>query len=78
MVFWGSIESVMAVFNMADAAMGLMASVNLVAIVLLSPIVFKLTRDYFAQKQTGVPCFNPDDYPELRDKIEVSVWKKSS
>ncbi|MFW8565973.1 alanine/glycine:cation symporter family protein [Orrella sp. 11846] len=78
MVFWGSIESVMAVFNMADAAMGLMASVNLVAIVLLSPIVFKLTRDYFAQKQAGVPCFNPDDYPELRDKIEVSVWQKSS
>ena len=47
MVVWGAYESVTTVFNAADATMGLMASVNLVAIVALSGLVVKLTRDYF-------------------------------
>lgn len=76
MVIWGAYTTVAAVFNMADAAMGLMASVNLIAIVLLSGTVAKLTRDYFDQKQRGEPRFDPDNYPELRDRIDVSIWQK--
>lgn len=77
MVMWGSYESVATVFNAADAAMGLMASINLVAIVLLSGLVVKLTKDYFAQdKATGNPRFDPADYPELHDQIDLEIWKK--
>lgn len=75
MVIWGAYTSVAVVFNMADAAMGLMATVNLVAIVLLSGTVAKLTKDYFDQKKKGVPRFNPDDYPELKGKIEDQIWR---
>jgi len=74
MVVWGAYESVLTVFNAADAAMGLMASVNLIAIVLLSKVVIKLTRDYLDQKRTGTPRFNSDDYPELKGQIESDIW----
>ena len=35
---------------MTDALNGLMALPNLVALILLSPMVFKLTRDYFGKQ----------------------------
>ena len=78
MVVWGAYESVLTVFNAADAAMGLMATVNLVAIVLLSKVVIKLTKDYFDQKSRGVPRFNCDDYPELAGKIDPDIWREKS
>ena len=76
MVLWGAWEAVATVFNAADAAMGLMATINLVAIVLLSKLVVKLTRDYFAQRAAGRrPEFNADDYPELADQIDTTIWR---
>lgn len=77
MVVWGAYESVATVFNAADAAMGLMATINLVAIVLLSGTVAKLTTDYFAQKKAGMePVFHAADYPELGDQIDHSIWTR--
>jgi len=76
MVIWGAYTTVAVVFNMADAAMGLMASVNLIAIVLLSGTVAKLTRDYFDQQKAGVPRFDPDAFPELKGKIEHAIWAR--
>lgn len=77
MVIWGAYTTVAVVFNMADAAMGLMASVNLIAILLLSGTVAKLTKDYFDQKKTGEPRFDPEAYPELKGKIEHSIWSRT-
>ncbi|MEE4211119.1 MAG: alanine/glycine:cation symporter family protein [Parvularcula sp.] len=37
----------------ADALTGLMAAPNLVALVVLSPIVFKMTKEYFAARRDG-------------------------
>ncbi len=76
MVIWGAYTTVAVVFNLADATMGLMASVNLVAIVLLSGTVAKLTKDYFEQRKTGEPRFNPEAYPELKGKIEQAIWSE--
>ena len=53
MVVWGALQAVATVFNTADASMGLMATINLVAIVALSGTVVKLTRDYFGQRGAG-------------------------
>lgn len=76
MVVWGAYESVATVFDAADASMGLMASINLVAIVLLSGTVAKLTRDYLAQKRAGrEPVFRADDFPELKGQIDNTIWK---
>ena len=77
MVLWGSLQTVARVFNTADAAMGIMATVNLIAIVLLSGIVVKLTKDYFTQRRSGrEPVFHGNDYPELADQIETDIWRR--
>ncbi len=75
MVVWGGYEAVVTVFNAADASMGLMATINLIAIVMLSGTVVKLTKDYLAQRKEGlVPHFKSKDYPELHEKIDSNIW----
>lgn len=78
MVIWCVYASVSVVFDMADAAMGLMASVNLIAIVLLSGTVAKLTKDYFEQRKSGEPRFDPAAFPELNGKIDQRIWSGST
>ncbi len=78
MIPWGAYESVAMVFNAADAAMGLMATINLIAITLLSGLVVKLTKDYIKQNKTHTPIFNSDDYPELKKDIDLSVWDEKT
>ena len=78
MVVWGAYESVATVFDAADASMGLMATINLIAIVLLSGTVAKLTKDYFDQRKAGkVPTFHAADYPELKGKIDGNIWSRN-
>ncbi|MCB8835995.1 sodium:alanine symporter family protein [Aurantimonas sp. VKM B-3413] len=77
MVIWGATVKVQTVFDFADASMGLMATVNLIAILLLSGTVVKLTRDYFRQRAAGRnPIFDNDEYPELKGKIDGTIWTK--
>ncbi|SFC69513.1 alanine/glycine:cation symporter family protein [Tropicimonas isoalkanivorans] len=79
MVIWGSLQAVSTVFNAADASMGLMATINLIAIVTLSGTVIKLTKDYFAQRAQGIePVFHAADYPELERGIEHAIWYRES
>ena len=73
-ILWGSYESLATVFDTADMTMGVMALINLVAIMLLSGLVVKLTRDYFNQLKTGEPNFRLSDYPELKGQVEESIW----
>lgn len=75
MVLWGSLQTVGTVFDAADASMGLMATINLIAIVMLSGTVAKLTTDYFAQKKAGrEPVFEAENFPELKGKIDAEIW----
>ena len=74
-IVWGAYEAITTVFDAADAMMGIMAIINLVAIVMLSGLVVKLTRDYFEQLKHGDPRFKLSDYPELKGQIEEDIWK---
>ncbi len=75
MVVWGALQSVATVFNAADASMGLMASINLVAILLLSGTVAKLTKDYLEQRRAGLtPHFHAAKYPELKGEFDPTIW----
>ena len=77
MVVWGAYQTVATVFDAADASMGLMATINLIAIVAMSSTVVKLTRDYFAQRKAGKePVFHAADYPELGDGIDREIWSR--
>ena len=58
--------------------MGLMAIVNLIAILLLSGIVIKLAKDYNQQLDAGkVPTFDSNDYPELKSQLEEGIWDQN-
>ena len=75
MVYFGAVTSVQLVWDMADLSMGIMATINLVAIVLLSPYVFKLIKDYGKQKKQGkTPEFKLSEHPELNKKINSDIW----
>ena len=51
LMFEGSVANIVNLFWLvADTLTGLMAAPNLIALLLLSPLVFALTRDYFANK----------------------------
>lgn len=76
--FWGSLQTVTLVFNMADAIMGILATINLVVILLLSGTVRKLTADYIAQRRTGEPEFDIASFPELQDRVEPGIWSKEA
>ena len=77
MVVWGALQSVATVFDAADASMGLMATINLIAIVLLSGTVARVTRDYLAQRQAGrEPVFDAAAHPELDPAIDRGIWRK--
>ncbi|MBW7470872.1 sodium:alanine symporter family protein [Marinobacter sp. M216] len=51
----GAVLSLDFVWLVADTLNALMALPNLIAIVALSPVVFRLTRDYFERQALGVP-----------------------
>lgn len=75
MVLFGSIASMDFVWNIADVFMGLMAILNLIAIVLLGKIAIKALQDYTAQKKAGKnPVFYASSIPELGDEVEE--WRE--
>ena len=77
MVVWGAYESVATVFDAADASMGLMATINLIAIVILSNLVVRLTQDYLAQRRQGKePMFLASSMPELTGQIDAEIWQR--
>ncbi|PWJ40002.1 alanine/glycine:cation symporter family protein [Sediminitomix flava] len=53
MVMFGAYTSIGLVWNLADLFMGLMALINIYAILRLSPIAFAALKDYMAQKKEG-------------------------
>ncbi len=54
MVYFGAVQSFGLVWNLADVSMAIMALFNLIAISLLSPIAFKVLKDYQRQKRQGL------------------------
>ncbi|WP_411838655.1 alanine/glycine:cation symporter family protein [Paracoccus sp. ME4] len=76
MVVWGSLQAVTTVFNFADASMGLMATINLIAIVALSGTVSIVTRDYLRQRKAGrQPTFRIADHPGIAPGVNRDIWK---
>lgn len=75
MVYFGSVSSVPLVWDMADMAMGTMAWINLIAILLLSPLVFLLLKDYTAKLKMGKePEFKLSEHPGLKRRVKSDIW----
>ena len=77
MIMFGALFSNTLIWGLADVSMGLMAVVNLIAILLLSKEVIKLAKDYNDQLIAGkVPTFDRTKLPELDKKLEPGIWEK--
>jgi alanine or glycine:cation symporter, AGCS family len=73
LVFLGSIASLDTVWSFADVTMGLMATVNLVAVLALTGVAVKVLRDYDKQRRAGLdPVFTRDSVPGLGG---LQVWE---
>ena len=74
MVYWGASASLKQVWSMADVALGLMTLVNVYAIVLLTPTIVNLTKDYQKQRDDNrEPVFSKDQVT-VHGKTEEDVW----
>ncbi len=75
MVVWGALQAVATVFDLADASMGLMATINLIAILALSGTVVALTRNYFEQRRAGKePKFRAAEHPAISKGVDHQIW----
>lgn len=77
MVMFGSLAEMPLIWKLADLSMGLMAITNLIAILLLSGIAFKLAKDYNMQRKAGkLPMFDVNQHPELKIQAEEGIWEE--
>ena len=75
MVMTGSLLHMPLIWQLADVIMALMAITNLTAILLLSPVVTLIARDYLRQRKLGVPpVFDAARYPEIEAQIAPGTW----
>ncbi len=71
-VLGGALGSVALVWNLADAFMGVMATINLIAIIPLGGLAFKLLKNYLADRAVGLyPSFHRDELPSAKN---VATW----
>ncbi|MCT7374418.1 alanine/glycine:cation symporter family protein [Chelativorans salis] len=64
-----------AVFFFSDPLMGILALVNLVAIMMLFPVALRILRDFRAQLKAGIerPVLAPEKFPDL--DIDPTAWQ---
>jgi putative sodium/glutamine symporter len=75
MILFGSVAKIQIVWDLADLFMGLMAIVNLIAIILLGKIAFAALNDYVKQKKAGK---NPVFYSDTIEGLQhVESWERS-
>lgn len=79
-VYFGAVRDGGIVWAFADTVMASMAMINLVAIVLLAPIVWLVLKDYQKQLKAGKePVFNIEEHPELIKRgVDVDVWRQKN
>ncbi|CAM4116501.1 sodium:alanine symporter [Bacillus manliponensis] len=74
MVFLGSVATIQVVWDLADLFMGVMAIINLIAIIFLSKYAFAALKDYTKQKKAGQdPVFYADSIPGLQN---TECWER--
>ncbi|MEX0923329.1 MAG: alanine/glycine:cation symporter family protein [Rhodovibrionaceae bacterium] len=74
-VFLGAVApGATAVFFFSDPLMGVLALVNLIAIMMLLPTCLRIVKDFRRQLAEGVerPVLNPDDFPDL--DLDRTAW----
>lgn len=76
-VYFGAVRDGGIVWAFADTVMASMAVINLVAILILAPLVWRVLKDYVRQVKAGQePVFNIEEHQDLiRRGVDPMVWK---
>ncbi|WP_455538388.1 alanine/glycine:cation symporter family protein [Terrisporobacter sp.] len=79
MVMFGSLAKIQIVWDLADLFMGLMAIINLIAIVMLGKYAFAALKDYENQKKAGIkdPIFDPSKIAGLENLTAWDEYEES-
>ncbi|MGF1757120.1 alanine:cation symporter family protein [Photobacterium sagamiensis] len=75
-IFMGAVApGATSVFFFSDPMMGILAIVNLLALIMLFPTLIRILKDYKKQLKAGIehPLFDPKDFPDL--DIDLEAWK---
>ena len=74
MILWGSMAALPEVWAAADMALGLMTVINITAIVLMTPTVVSISKDYFAKREKGEEITYKSGDCEIQGKSEDDIW----
>jgi AGCS family alanine or glycine:cation symporter len=74
LVLWGSLQDLSSVFAFADVTMGLLAVVNLAAVLLLIKVGLRVICDFDEQRRAGIeqPIFDSAKFADL--DIDRDAW----
>lgn len=75
MIFWGSVANLTIVWAMADMALGLMTLVNVIAIIILTPTIVSVTKDYQAKRRAKAQITFDQNDCDIQGKLtEKDIW----
>lgn len=76
-VYFGAVRDGGIVWAFADTVMASMAVINLIAILILAPIVWRLLKDYVRQVKAGQePVFKIEEHQDLIHRgVDPLIWK---
>ena len=76
MILWGSMAALPKVWAAADMALGLMTVINITAIVLMTPTIVSITRDYIGKLERKETIEYKDGDCEIQGNTEKGIWNK--
>ncbi|WGE90057.1 alanine/glycine:cation symporter family protein [Actinobacillus arthritidis] len=79
-VYFGAVRDGGIVWAFADTVMASMAVINLIAILILAPIVWRLLKDYIRQIKAGQePVFKIEEHQDLIHRgVDPLIWKSKN
>jgi AGCS family alanine or glycine:cation symporter len=76
MILWGSQAALPEVWAAADMALGLMTVINIIAIVLLTPTIVSISKDYFKKRDAKQEITYVTGDCEIQGASEDGIWDK--
>lgn len=79
MVMFGAVQDAAIVWALADIGMGIMAAINIIAILMLRKTATLVYKDFEYQKAQGLdPVFRPENIDGLQGKENITAWNNAN
>ena len=75
MVIWGTNAGLAEVWNAGDMALGLMTLVNISALILLTPTIVAVSKDYDRKRKNGLTIDFKIDDCKIQGQTRDDIWR---